>query len=165
MRLLVACVVVALAGCGESRVGVPAPDGQPFAQAFDIKLDGKLLRARVAITEMEKSQGLMGISPTADEGMLFIYPSEIRARFWMKDTPADLDIAFFDREGRLLKIACMRAYDTDVTDSGSDNVKFALEMRSGWFHEASIRTDAKLDLYTVVNAVRERGFKPTNLGL
>jgi uncharacterized membrane protein (UPF0127 family) len=89
----------------------------------------------------------------------------MRARFWMKDTPADLDIAFFDREGRLLKVAVMRAYDTEVTDSGSDNVKFALEMRAGWFREASIRTDAKLDLYTVVNAVRERGFKPTNLGL
>ncbi len=165
MRFLIACVVAALVGCGESRVGTPASDGLPFTQAFDLKLDGKLLRARVAITEMEKSQGLMGVSPTADEGMLFIYASEMRVRFWMKDTPADLDIAFFDREGRLLKVVAMRAYDTEVTDSGSDNVKFALEMRAGWFHQASIRTDAKLDLYTVVNAVRERGFKPTKLGL
>lgn len=154
-----------LAGCGDQKIQPPASGGEPFGRAFEIKLDGKMLLARVAVTETEKSQGLMGIAPASDEGMLFVYPADIRARFWMKDTPADLDIAFFDREGVLLKVASMRAYDTEVTDPGIDNVRFALEMRSGWFRDSGMREGAKLDLYSVVNALRARGFNPTRLGL
>ena len=154
-----------LAGCGEPKVGPPAADGEPFSRAYELKLDGKSLFARVAVTEMEKSQGLMGVSPSAEEGMLFIYPSDTHARFWMKDTPADLDIGFFDREGRLMKVVTMRAYDTGVTDSGSDRVRFALEMRAGWFSQQGMTEGARLELYSVVNAVRARGFSPTKLGL
>jgi hypothetical protein len=47
----------------------------------------------------------------------------------------------------------------------ADLIKFALEMRSGWFSEAGIGEGAKLDLYTVVNGLRARGFNPTRLGL
>lgn len=166
MRTLWASLaLVLLAGCDGNKIPAPAPDGEPFTRAFDLKLDGKPLLARVAVTEMEKTQGLMGVSPSADEGMLFIYASDTHARFWMKETPADLDIGFFDREGRLIKVATMRAYDTDVTDSGSDRVRFALEMRAGWFSQQGMAEGAKLDLYQVVNAVRARGFSPTRLGL
>jgi len=166
MRLFSATLALfLLVGCDEPKIQPPADDGAPFARAFELKLDGKPLYARVAVTEMEKSQGLMGVAPSSEEGMLFVYPANVRARFWMKDTPADLDIAFFDREGALLKVATMRAYDTAVTDSGLDNVRFALEMRAGWFRDFGIREGAKLSLYDVVNALRERGFSPTKLGL
>ena len=164
-QLWSALCVFLLAACGGEKVAPPAADGEPFSKAYQIGLDGKLLLARVAVTEMEKSQGLMGVSPSSDEGMLFIYASDTHARFWMKDTPSDLDIGFFDREGRLLAVRTMRAYDTDVTDPGSDRVRFALEMRAGWFSEQGMREGAKLDLYTVVNALRSRGFSPTKLGL
>lgn len=166
MRLFLASLsLLLLAGCGEQKVQPPAGGGEPFNRAFELRLDGKMLLARLAVTETEKSQGLMGVSPSSDEGMLFVYPTAIRARFWMKDTPADLDIAFFDREGVLLKVASMRAYDTEVTDSGVENVRFALEMRAGWFRDSGMREGAKLDLYSVINALRARGFSPTKLGL
>lgn len=154
-----------LAGCGDQKVVAPAADGEPFTTAYELKVDGKTLFARLAVSEMEKSQGLMGVSASSDEGMLFVYASDTRARFWMKDTPADLDIGFFDREGRLLRVMTMRAYDTEVTDPGSDRVRFALEMRAGWFAQAGMAEGAKLDLYSVVNALRARGYSPTKLGL
>lgn len=160
---LFACVL--LLGCGEEAIAPPKPDGEPFAKAFQLKLDGKPLYARVAVTETEKTQGLMGVAAGADQGMLFVYATNTRARFWMKDTPADLDIGFFDREGRLLKVATMRAYDTEVTDPGTDRVRFALEMRAGWYSESGMAEGSQLDLYSVVNALRERGFNPTKLGL
>ena len=164
-RLAILLASLLLAGCGGDKVAPPAVDGEPFAKAFEMRLDGKMLLARVAVTETEKSQGLMGVSAAADQGMLFVYGSDTHARFWMKDTPSDLDIGFFDREGRLLSVATMRAYDTDVTDAGSDRVRFALEMRAGWFSQSGMREGAKLELYDVVNALRARGFNPTKLGL
>lgn len=166
MRCLAfALLLPLLVGCGEQVIDAPKADGEPFAKAFELKLDGKPLYARVAVTETEKSQGLMGVAAGDDQGMLFVYPSNTRARFWMKDTPADLDIGFFDREGRLLKVATMRAYDTEVTDPGTDRVRFALEMRAGWYAESGMVEGSKLDLYSVVNALRARGFSPTKLGL
>jgi hypothetical protein len=161
---MLACVV--LAGCNpEDPPAVAAAAGQPFASVHELRLDGKVLLAQLAVTETERTQGFTGVSPQADRGMLFVYPLPARARFWMKDTPADLDIAFLDREGRILQIRSMRALDTEATVSESDKVKFALEMRQGWFAEAGIRPGAKLDLYSVVNALRARGFSPTRLGL
>jgi hypothetical protein len=38
-------------------------------------------------------------------------------------------------------------------------------MRAGWYADAGIRPGAKLDLYVIVNAIRDRGFNPTRLGL
>lgn len=161
---ILACVV--LAGCKPEDPPVAAATAsQPFESIHELRLDGKVLLAQLAVTETERTQGFTGVSPQADRGMLFVYPLPDRARFWMKDTPADLDIAFLDREGRILQIRAMRAMDTEATVSESDKVKFALEMRQGWFAEAGIRPGAKLDLYSVVNALRARGFSPTRLGL
>lgn len=171
MRIAALLLSVVLLGLGckpEKPAPTPPPSffaGQPFATAYPLRLDGKPFMARVALTETERAQGLMGEQLASGEGMLFVNPLPVRARFWMKDTPTDLDIGFFDREGRLLEVRHLRAQDTQVTESQSDQVKFALEMRQGWFAESTIGVGAKLDLYEVVNAVRGRGFSPTKLGL
>ena len=166
MRSLAILACLALAACGPEAPPAPVSTaGQPFSSVHQLKLDGKVLLAQLAVTESERTQGFTGVSPQADNGMLFVYPLPAQARFWMKDTPSDLDIAFLDREGRLLEIRRMRALDTEATVSVSDKVKFALEMRGGWFAEAGIREGARLDLYSVVNALRARGFNPTRLGL
>ena len=166
MRSLAILACLCLAACEpEVPVAAASPEGLPFSSIHELRLDGKVLLAQLAVTETERTQGFTGVSPKADNGMLFVYPLPARARFWMKDTPADLDIAFLDREGRVLQIRRMRAMDTEATVSDSDKVKFALEMRAGWFSESGIREGARLDLYSVVNALRARGFSPTRLGL
>jgi len=165
MRPLAILACLLLAGCDSEPPPAADAAGLPFASVHELRLDGKPLLAQLAVTETERTQGLTGVVPGAGQGMLFVYPLPAKARFWMKDTPADLDIGFFDREGRLLQVRSMRAQDTEATESASDQVKFALEMRQGWFAEAGIREGARLDLYSVVNALRARGFNPTRLGL
>jgi len=171
MRIAALVLSVACVGLGckpEKPAPAPPPSffsGNPFSTAYGLRVDGKPFLARVALTETERAQGLMGVRLADGEGMLFVHPLPVRARFWMKDTPTDLDVGFFDREGRLLEVRHLRAQDTEVTESQSDQVRFALEMRHGWFAEAGIALGARLDLYDVVNAVRARGFSPTKLGL
>lgn len=160
---ILACL--ALLGCEPETLPAPSASGLPFSSVHELRLDGKVLLAQLAVTETERTQGFTGVTPGKDQGMLFVYPVPAKARFWMKDTPSDLDIAFLDREGRVLQIRQMRAQDTEATESDSERIKFALEMRKGWFAEAGIREGARLDLYSVVNALRARGFNPTRLGL
>lgn len=144
---------------------VVSVNAKPFSTLFQLQLDGKPFLARLALTESERAIGLSGAILPEGEGMLFVHPTPVRARFWMRDTPSDLDIGFFDRSGRLLEVRTMRAHDTQAVESQSEEVRLALEMRAGWFADAGIRPGAKFDLYPVINAIRERGFNPTRLGL
>lgn len=168
-RLLVLSLAFIILGCKPSEPKEPqlvaSAYGRPFSHRFQLRLDGKPFLARLALTESERATGLSGALLPEGEGMMFVQPQPVRARFWMRDTPSDLDIGFFDREGRLLEVRTMRAQDTEVTESQSDQVRFALEMRAGWFADSAIGVGARLDLYELVNAVRDRGFNPTKLGL
>lgn len=170
MRYIV-CLVLALLGLGckpaddKTAEPVVSVTAKPFATLFQLQLDGKPFLARLALTERERTIGLSGAPLPEGEGMLFIQPQAQRARFWMRDTPSDLDIGFFDRAGRLLEVKTMRAHDTQATESQSEDVRLALEMRAGWFADAGIRPGARLDLYVLINAIRDRGFNPTRLGL
>jgi len=50
--------------------------------------------------------GLMHVTALpADRGMLFLFESEHRVNFWMKDTPLSLDILFIAPDGRIVNIA------------------------------------------------------------
>ena len=151
----------------EEAVRAPvAAAPKPISEFFPIRVGDRVVRMQLAVRMDEMQRGLMGRRDLGPEdGMIFVYERPQQLSFWMRNTPTPLDIGFFDREGRLIKVATMRAYDTDVTDSGSDRVRFALEMRAGWFSQQGMAEGAKLDLYQVVNAVRARGFNPTKLGL
>jgi uncharacterized membrane protein (UPF0127 family) len=94
------------------------------------------VRIEIARTEAQLSKGLMGrrtLAPRA--GMAFLWPGEVRGRFWMKDTSIPLSIAFWDRRGRILKILDMApcpkppcpVYDPKIAFSG------ALEVNRGAF--------------------------------
>lgn len=38
------------------------------------------------------------------DGMVFIFDRDVTNRFWMRDTPVPLDIAFFSAEGTLVDL-------------------------------------------------------------
>ena len=40
----------------------------------------------------------------ADRGMIFLFPSELRHSFWMKNTPLPLDMIFINRERKIAGI-------------------------------------------------------------
>lgn len=58
---------------------------------------GEVLKIKVELarTEAERARGFMHRKRLADgEGMLFLFPAETTAPFWMKDTPISLDLIF-----------------------------------------------------------------------
>ncbi len=112
--LSVLCMLLSLLGaCGDAD---EPQNFQPLV-AFDstrvqivTASDTLALRVEIAASEEQRAYGLMerpSLSP--DAGMLFTYTGEQSADlgFWMYRTQIPLDIAFLDREGRILVILTM----------------------------------------------------------
>lgn len=155
-----ACVFFA----GEKKCGdVPGilRERKSFDAAFPLKLGNATIFVRLALTEMERQQGLTGCRGLAENsGMLFVYPDADSRGFWMRGVPINLSIGFFDSSGKLLEKKKMRANDFSVTSSKSDQVKFVLEMPEGWFERNAICAGTSFSPEALAPFVAERGFSP-----
>lgn len=97
-----------------------------------------VLRALVADTPETLAQGLSGLdSLPSNTGMLFVMPREGAAHFWMRNTRVPLDIAFLDRNARVLSIQSMEPETGSALHDGP--VKFALEVNAGWLSNKGVR--------------------------
>ncbi len=94
----------------------------------------------VANTPDRRSRGMMywsGLPPNS--GMIFIW-EETRARsggFWNRNVPIDLDVAWLDRDGKILEFSILLAED-ETTKSPRQDYFFVLEMPRGRFAEMGI---------------------------
>ncbi len=100
---------------------------------------GKEIWVEVAKTPEEKSHGLMDRKHLGkDDGMLFIFETEDRHGFWMKNTFIPLSIAFFDKNGRIVWITDMKPLTLD-SHVPPQPILYALEMNKGWFSSHGIK--------------------------
>ncbi|MES9961178.1 MAG: DUF192 domain-containing protein [Sedimenticola sp.] len=127
------CIVLLLAGCGD-----PEP--------VSLELGGRVVVAELAVTPKARNRGLMNRDHLgADEGMLFVFPSQRIRQFWMRNTPIPLDIGFFDREGVLVNYLSMSP-NSDTIHRSSKPALYALEMNRGWYRQNGIEPGMKLHL-------------------
>jgi uncharacterized membrane protein (UPF0127 family) len=133
-----------LASCGngdpgretQARRPPGAPEFPKDRALIDTGEESMLIDVEVAETEEQRQFGLMHRdSLPADQGMIFIFFRDTQGPFWMKNTRIPLSIAFFDLNGRIVKILDMEPceanpcplYDPGVTYRG------ALEVNRGAF--------------------------------
>jgi len=162
IRPLFFSVALALVAC-DSQTKVSAPAAELGVETrFPVRMGQVLGQLRIAATDLEKARGLMGVTKLNDaEGMAFMYDAETRMSFWMKDTPLDLDIAFVSRDGTVLEVRTMTAGDTETTASTTDQVRFAVEMRAGWFRDFGVKPGEKINVDDLRTALKARGFDAT----
>lgn len=92
-----------------------------------IEIGGKIYKVKLAKTEKEKGQGLMGVKELPDDqGMLFVYDEPQTVGFYMKDTLIPLDIVFIDEDCDVISI--YQGQPNDETIVEEDNVKYVLEV-------------------------------------
>lgn len=124
-----------LAGC------VPPQSAQaPVHESLSItSADGVVkVDARIADTPELQEQGLMGVTHLeAHEGMLFVFADEQIRRFWMKDTPLPLSIAFAAANGTIVDIQDLQPFNESIVASRAP-AQYALEMNQGFFIEHGI---------------------------
>jgi hypothetical protein len=132
---------VALSGFGE--IGVAITDASGKAHTL-------CMLAAASLKQQER--GLMGVRDKTlgdHDGMLFLFKTDTKVPFWMKDTPMPLSIAYLDRRGRLVSTADMEpcgplprskaklaTYDSSCSDESqtyapSAPYRFAIEVPQG----------------------------------
>ena len=140
MRRLLLVALLALASCG----GGEGPRAIIQTESADV-----VVHVEVADESPERARGLMGrTSLPADAGMVFAFPADTRAAFWMKDTLIPLSIAFYDEGGRIRRILDMtpcRSEPCPVYDPGI-SYRGALEVNRGAFRRWGVRTGDVLRL-------------------
>jgi uncharacterized membrane protein (UPF0127 family) len=134
-----AAVLVLLAAVARAQ---PAP--QPKLPTVPLSAGMHLITAEIARTPQQQQKGLMFRSAVpGNAGMLFVNDEPELRCFWMHDTLVPLTIAFIADDGTIVNLADM-APQTDTSHCSMRPVRFALEMRQGWFEERGIRAGFKL---------------------
>ena len=107
---------------------------QPKLQTMKLWLGAEEMTAELALTGLQMQTGMMFRTNLAeDAGMLFVFPMQHRASFWMKNCPLPLSAAYIDPEGVILEIHDLQAHNTNSVEAASDRVQFVLETNQGWF--------------------------------
>jgi len=100
-----------------------------------VEVDGAPLRVAQVSTSDDRARGLSGVDDLGElDGMLFTWGGEtVTSAFTMRDTLIDLDIAFFDAEGRFVDGFAMVRCEVSPCPSyaASGPYAYALETRAG----------------------------------
>ena len=142
---LLVLAAVLLAGCGrgdeEAATTTSRPPGPVFERGTVVVAGGgSQVRVDVEIAEtpVQQQLGLMHRESLATEaGMVFVFAKETRGGFWMKNTLIPLSIAFYDRDGKILRILDMDPCTKDPCPVYDPGVPYrgALEVNQGAFRE------------------------------
>lgn len=140
--LLLCGTTLMLASCSSVKYKLPKKDLQIVTQ------DGRtvIVKAEIASREEERNYGFMNRKSIPDDtGMLFVFDNDQILRFWMKDTPTPLSIAYIDSTGVIRDIYAMTPYSlADITSTCS--VRYALEVPRGWYTRKNIFVGDKVIL-------------------
>jgi uncharacterized membrane protein (UPF0127 family) len=127
-------VLVALAGCGASpRVVIETAAG-PVGVAVEI-----------ADTPAERARGLQYRRELGErEGMLFVFPSEERHSFWMKNTLIPLDLIFIASDRTIVGIIERATPLSTASLSVESPSQFVLEVPGGFCRRHGVRVGQKV---------------------
>jgi uncharacterized membrane protein (UPF0127 family) len=115
----------------------------PHGTVTITKASGATTKVRVEIAETaaQQARGLMFRRMLAPRtGMAFVFPSDTRGAFWMKNTRIRLSIAFYDGEGKILRLMDMKPCEVARCPTYDPRVAFrgALEVNQGAFRRWNV---------------------------
>lgn len=124
--------------CAFGLANVVLADEALFGRV-QVSVADKQLELELAQSFAARARGLMHReSLCADCGMLFEYTEPRVVSMWMKNTLIPLDVAFVDKQGRILVIKQMQPHDLTPVDS-ERLASYAWEMNQGWFAKHGVK--------------------------
>lgn len=114
-----------------------------------VKKNIEKISVELAITPAQQQRGFMERKLIPEgTGMIFLYKEDTKLRFWMKNTPHPLSIAFIDSSGIIKEIYDMVPYSLETVES-TYSVRYALEVPQGMFKRMGIKEGDKLTQETI----------------
>lgn len=106
----------------------------------------------IADTDPLRELGLMNRpSMPDDQGMAFLWESDVTEAFWMKDTLIPLAVAFIDANGVIVDIQEMQAETLDPHIPAAP-YRVAIEANAGWYSRNGLQVGDVADLSQVFAA-------------
>ena len=117
---------------------------QPRLPTTRLSAGMHVIETELAISPAQQQTGMMFRTEMgANEGMLFVNDDVAMRCFWMRNTLIPLSIAFVADDGTIVNIADMQPRSED-SHCSIKPVRYALEMRQGWFAKRGIKAGSKL---------------------
>ncbi|HOD58398.1 MAG TPA: DUF192 domain-containing protein [Rectinema sp.] len=134
-------IFILFAACNSGQ-GTDRPN--PKLKTVDLTIGNAKIKAEVALTEGERNRGLMYRSSLKDgEGMLFVFESDQKLAFWMKNTKLPLSLAYILSDGTIVQIIDLVPFSEESRPS-IRSVRYALEVPQGWFERSGIKVGDKV---------------------
>ena len=127
----------------------PSPSFPPGRVLIDTGDESVLVDAVIAENDEQHQFGLMHRESFPDDcGMVFVFFEEHQGGFWMKNTLIPLSIAFFDADGKILKILDMEPCEKDPCTIYDPGVSYngALEVNQGRFDDWGVETGDEISI-------------------
>ena len=103
-----------------------------------------VVEAELAVSPSQQQAGMMFRTAMGNnEGMLFVNTDSAVRCFWMRNTLIPLSIAFVAEDGTIVNIADMEP-KSEESHCSIKPVRYALEMRQGWFTKRGIKAGMRL---------------------
>jgi len=150
--------ILALVTCTVLCTALASCDGTKALPKVDLSIStasGKTLaiETEIARSEAEQEKGYMNRKDIPDgTGMIFAYKNDRNLRFWMKNTPHPLSIAFIDANGVIREIYEMAPYSLE-TIASEHAVRYAFEFPSPWFTSTGIAVGDSLTSESIAKLI------------
>ena len=155
-RLSFTVLTVLLAGCPRGQTGpqnTASIDGRASISQNVVTFfpNGRTVRVRVDVqrTPEELQRGLMFRKQlAASDGMLFIFPTQKRQSFWMKNTYIPLDMIFIDESRNVVGVVQHAEPLTTTSRYVDADSRFVVEVNAGFCSKNGIKqgTAVQFDL-------------------
>jgi uncharacterized membrane protein (UPF0127 family) len=139
-------------GASSSAVGAPrvSAAGLPLEK---VTIAGKAHDLEVAATTEAVQRGLSKRATVPEgTGMVFVFPDSRILDFWMIDCLTDIDVAYLDRNGKVVSVYTMKAEAPQRADESreaykarltrypsADDAMFAIELQAGAFGKLGVK--------------------------
>ncbi|MDX9826916.1 MAG: DUF192 domain-containing protein [Spirochaetia bacterium] len=147
LPVLLALIVLFAGACSGKSNQVGAVDKpNPKLPTAVLRSGNVSLEVELAKTEEQRNRGMM-FRKSLDEGkgMLFVFESDQKMAFWMKNTSIPLSLAYIGSDGTIFQIIDLVPFSEDPQLS-QRSIRYALEVPQGWFAKVGIQVGDRFDI-------------------
>lgn len=151
-RLFMTLVAIAMIAALSASCSAQSANSQdtskpnPRLKTVTLRAGAVEIKVEVAATELERTRGLMFRKSLADgQGMLFVFDTDQKVAFWMKNTSLPLSVAYIGSDGTIYQILDLVPFSEEPR-SAERSVRYALEVPQGWFAKAGLKVGDRFEI-------------------